>query len=86
MSMLNDERFRQEMLELSSDLVTLFAAKYPRLLNAFQDMPEEKMIELLIELCDIFDLYKELTAHVAEAYKEHRRTTGSLEDRDWPEN
>lgn len=84
--MLNDERFRNEMLELSSDLVTLFAAKYPRFLNAFQDLPEEKMIELLIELCDIFDLYKELTAHVAEAYKEHRRTTGSLEDRDWPEN
>lgn len=86
MSLLTDERFRQEMLELSNDLLTLFAAKYPRLLNAFQDLPEEKLIELLIELCDVFDLYRDLTAHVAVAYKEHRRRTGSLEDRDWPEN
>ncbi|MCE7871931.1 hypothetical protein DYH09_16350 [bacterium CPR1] len=86
MSLLTDERFRQEMLELSNDLLTLFAAKYPRLLNALQDLPEEKLIELLIELCDVFDLYGDLTAHVAQVYKEHRRRTGSLEDRDWPEN
>ncbi|MEW6278838.1 MAG: hypothetical protein AB1758_09465 [Candidatus Eremiobacterota bacterium] len=83
---LSEERFRQEMLDLSQDLLTLFEAKYPRLMNAFQALEEEVLIELMFELCDVFDLYRDLTAHVAEVYKEHRRSTGSLEDRDWPDN
>lgn len=83
---LPDERIQRDMTDLLGDLLTLFSAKYPRLLNAFQDLEEEKLIELLIELCDVFDLYKELTGEVAKLYQEHRRSTGSLEDRDWPEN
>jgi hypothetical protein len=83
---LPDERIQRDMSDLTSDLLTLFSAKYPRLLNAFQDMEEDKLIELLIELCDVFDLYKELTGEIAKLYQEHRRSTGSLEDRDWPEN
>ena len=83
---LDDSRIQRDMLDLTRDLTLLFKTKYPELLNAFQALPEEKMIELMIELCDIFDLYRDLTASVAEAYQEHRRTGGSLEDRDWPEN
>ena len=83
---LPDERIQRDMTDLTSDLLTLFSAKYPRLLNAFQDLEEDKLIELLIELCDVFDLYKELTGEIAKLYQEHRRSTGSLEDRDWPEN
>ncbi|MBI3928354.1 MAG: hypothetical protein HY319_22625 [Armatimonadetes bacterium] len=83
---LTDERIRMDMQDLTSDLMTLFEAKYPRFLNAMQALPEDKLIELMIELCDVFDLYRELTAEVAKIYQEHRRSSGSLEDRDWPEN
>ena len=83
---LADERIQRDMLDLSNDLVTLFAAKYPRFLNAFQGLQEDELIELMIELCDVFDLYKDLTGEIAVLYHEHRRSTGSLEDRDWPEN
>lgn len=83
---LNEERLQREMLELTQDLVTLFSAKYPRLNNAFQALSEAEMIDLMVELCDVFDLYRDLTGEVARLYKEHRRSAGSLEDRDWPEN
>lgn len=83
---LADERIQRDMLDLSQDLVTLFAAKYPRFLNAFEDLTEEQTIEFMIELCDVFDLYRDLSEEMASLYKEHRRRTGSLEDRDWPEN
>ncbi|HXE72610.1 MAG TPA: hypothetical protein VNO81_08105 [Candidatus Nitrosotenuis sp.] len=83
---LSDERIKIEILELTRDLALLYKTKYPGLLNAFQALPEDKMIELMIELCDIFDNYKELTGTIARLYLEHRRSTGSLEDRDWPEN
>ncbi|MGE0491209.1 MAG: hypothetical protein AB7S38_18520 [Vulcanimicrobiota bacterium] len=74
------------MSDLTSDLVQLFEAKYPPLYNFMEGLPEDKLIDLMIELCDVFDLYRELTAEVARIYKEHRMFTGSLEDRDWPEN
>lgn len=74
------------MGELTTDLVALFEAKYPRLYNAFREYEEDKLIELMIELCDVFDLHSNLTAEVAKRYKEHRLYSGSLEDRDWPEN
>ena len=83
---LSEERLQRDMLELAQDLVTLLSAKYPRLHNAFEALNEEEMIELLIELCDIFDLYRDLTAEIARLYQEHRRSTGSLEDREWPKN
>lgn len=83
---LSEERLQRDMLELTQDLVTLLRAKYPRLHNAFEALSEEEMIELMIELCDVFDLYRDLTGEVARLYHEHRRSTGSLEDRDWPEN
>lgn len=83
---LSEERLQRDMVELTQDLVTLFAAKYPRFLNAFEDLSEQQMIDLMIELCDVFDLYRDLTSNVARAYAEHRRSGGSLEDRDWPEN
>lgn len=83
---LADERIQRDMLDLTRDLVTLFAAKYPRFLNAFQDLDDDATIEFLIELCDVFDMYGELTEEIAALYKEHRRRTGSLEDREWPEN
>jgi hypothetical protein len=83
---LSEERLQREMLELTQDFVTLLRAKYPRLLNAFEALSEDEMIELMIELCDVFDLYKDLTGEVARLYQEHRRSTGSLEERDWPEN
>lgn len=83
---LSDERLRREMGELTTDLVALFEAKYPRFYNALRGLEEEQLIEFMIELCDVFDLHKELTAVVAAQYKEHRLYTGSLEDRDWPEN
>ena len=83
---LSDERFQRDMLDLTNDLMTLLEARYPRLYNAFQALEEEEMIDLMIELCDIFDLYKELNSEVARLYHEHRRKTGTMEDRDWPEN
>lgn len=83
---LSEERLQREMLELTQDLVTLLQAKYPRLFNAFEALSEDEMIELMIELCDVFDLYKDLTGEVARLYQDHRRSTGSLEERDWPEN
>lgn len=83
---LTDERIRRDMGELTTDLVRLFEAKYPRFYNALRSLPEDKLIELMIELCDVFDLYRELTAEVARQYQEHRLSSGSLEDRDWPEN
>lgn len=83
---LTDERIRRDMHDLASDLLTLFEAKYPRFFNAIEALPEDKLVELMIELCDVFDLYKELTTEVAKVYHEHRVQTGSLEDRHWPEN
>lgn len=83
---LSDERMKREMGELTTDLVALFEAKYPRFYNALKGLDEEKLIEFMIEMCDIFDLHKDLTAEVAKRYKEHRMHSGSLEDRDWPEN
>jgi hypothetical protein len=83
---LSEERFQRDMTDLTQDLVTLFEARYPRFFNAFQDLSEKEMIDLMIELCDVFDLYKGLTSEVAKLYQEHRRKTGSLEERDWPEN
>ncbi len=83
---LSNERIRRDMSELTSDLVALFEAKYPKLYNFFKNLPEDELIELMIELCDVFDLYQELTAEVAAIYKEHRMYSGSFEDRDWPEN
>lgn len=74
------------MTDLGRDLMLLFKTKYPGLLQAFQSLPEEKMIELMVELCDIFDLYRDLTAEVSRVYQQHRRESGSLEDREWPEN
>lgn len=83
---ITEERFQRDMVDLTSDLFTLFRAKYPRLNNAFEGLSEEELIELMIELCDVFDLYRDLNAEVARLYQEHRRSTGSLEERDWPEN
>lgn len=83
---LSEERLQRDMVELTQDLVTLLEAKYPRLFNAFQALNETEMIDLMVELCDVFDLYRDLTGEVARLYQEHRRSTGSLEDRDWPEN
>lgn len=83
---LSDERLKREMGELTTDLVTLFEAKYPRFYNAIRTMEEEKLIELMIELCDVFDLHKNLSSEVAKRYQAHRNFTGSMEDRDWPEN
>ena len=83
---LSDERLRREMGELTSDLVSLFEAKYPRFYNAMIGLEQEALVELMIELCDVFDLHRDLTAEIARRYKEHRMVSGSLEDRDWPEN
>lgn len=83
---LTDERIRRDMTDLTNDLITLYEAKYPRFYNAIIALPEEKLVELMIELSDVFDLYRELTAEVARQYKEHRMESGSIEDRDWPEN
>jgi len=81
-----DQQLRRDMMDLTRDLVLLLKVRYPSLLNAFQALPEERMIELMVELCDIFDLHKDLASRVARMYQEHRRRGGSLEDRDWPEN
>ena len=83
---LSDERLKREMGELTTDLVALYEAKYPRFYNALKGLPEDKLIELMIELCDVFDLHQNLTAEVAKRYKDHRMKSGSMEDRDWPEN
>lgn len=83
---LSDERLRREMGELTSDLVSLYEAKYPRFYNAMTTLEKDALVELMIELCDVFDLHRNLTAEVARRYKEHRLHSGSLEDRDWPEN
>lgn len=83
---LSDEKLKREMGELTSDLVALYEAKYPVIYNAIKEMKEGELIELMIELCDVFDLHKVLIANVAERYKEHRLHSGSLEDREWPEN
>ena len=83
---ISDERLKREMGELTSDLAALFEAKYPRFFNSLTVLEEEPLIELMIELCDVFDLHRELTHEVAKRYKEHRLYSGSLEDRDWPEN
>ena len=42
------------MGELTTDLVALYEAKYPRFYNALKGLDEEKLIELMIELCDVF--------------------------------
>lgn len=83
---IDDEDLKRDMLDLTRDLVLLLKTKYPTMLNSFQALPEEKMIELMVELCDVFDLYRELTHKVAGLYQASRREGGSLEDRDWPEN
>ena len=83
---LTDDRLKREMGELTTDLVALYEAKYPRFYNALKVLDEEKLIELMIELCDVFELHKELTHEIARRYKEHRLHSVSLEDRDWPEN
>jgi len=83
---LPEERIKLEMTALSNDLASLFSAKYPRLHNAFDGLEETQLIELMIELCDVFDLYRDLTHEIARLYHEHRRSSGSLEERDWPEN
>lgn len=83
---LSDDRLRREMGELTSDLVSLYEAKYPRFYNALTGLEKDALIELMIELCDVFDLHRDLTAEIARRYKEHRMHSGSLEDRDWPEN
>lgn len=83
---LQDQETQRDMMDLARDLVLLMKTRYPGLLNAFQALPEDQMIDLMIELCDIFDLYRDLTGRVARVYAEHRRQSGSLEDRDWPEN
>lgn len=83
---LSEERLQREMVELTQDLVTLLSAKYPRIHNAFMALSEDELIDFMVELCDVFDLYRDLNHEVARLYQEHRRSTGSLEDRDWPEN
>lgn len=83
---IGDEELKRDMLDLTRDLVLLLKTKYPGLLQSFQALPEEQMIELMVELCDIFDLYRNLTHKVAAVCRAHRREGGSLEDRDWPEN
>lgn len=83
---LSDERLQREMGELTSDLVSLFEAKYPRFYNALIGLEKDELIEFMIELCDVFDLHRELGIEIAKRYKEHRLHSGSLEDRDWPEN
>ncbi len=83
---LTDERFRREMEDLTGDLATLFEARYPAFFNAMKMLKEDELIDFMIEMCDIFDMYKSLTGDVARLYQEHRRSTGSLEDRDWPDN
>ncbi len=83
---LSNERLQREMGELTSDMAALFEAKYPRFYNALINLEQEALVEFMIEMCDVFDLHRNLTADVAQRYKEHRMKTGSLEDRDWPEN
>ncbi len=83
---LSDERLVRDMGELTSDLVSLFEAKYPRFYNAMTVLEKDDLIDFMIEMCDVFDLHRDLTAEVARRYKEHRLFSGSLEDRDWPEN
>ena len=83
---LSDERLQRDMTDLTGDLATLFEARYPVLYNAMQSLKEDELIDVMVELCDIFDMYRPLTEEVARLYKEHRRSTGSLEDRDWPDN
>ena len=83
---LPEERIKLEMMALSNDLFTLLSAKYPRLHNALEGLEENELIELMIELCDIFNLYRDLTEEIAKLYHEHRRSSGSVEERDWPEN
>lgn len=83
---IDDEELKRDMLDLTRDLVLLFKTKYPALLNSFAALPEDKMIELMVELCDVFDLYRDMTHKVAALYQASRRQGGSLEDREWPEN
>ncbi len=71
---MHNMKFSKELMKGSAELIVMQALK------------EDELIDLLIELCDIFDMYRPLTAQVAALYKEHRRSTGSLEDRDWPDN
>lgn len=83
---LSDARLRRDMGELTTDLVSLYEAKYPRLYNVMSTLEPDALVELMIELCDVFDLHRDLIAEVARRYKEHRLHSGSLEERDWPEN
>ncbi len=83
---LNDDLIRRDMHDLAVDVVKLFQAKYPRLLAGIQELSEEQLIEFMIELCDIFDLYKDTVTEVAAIYHEHRTVSGPIEDRHWPEN
>lgn len=83
---LSDSRLKREMGELTTDLVTLFEAKYARFYNAILMLQEDQLIELMLRLCQLFAGHQELVAEVAALYKEHRLYSGSFEDRDWPEN
>lgn len=83
---LSDARLRREMGELTTDLVTLYEAKYSRFYNAILVLEEGNLIELMVQLCELFAKHAELAAQIAKLYKQHRLHSGSFEDRDWPEN
>lgn len=83
---LSDARLRREMGELTEDLVTLYEVKYPRFYNAIIVLEEAALIEMMVEMCQIFASRQEIVSAVAKQYKEHRLYYGSFEDRDWPEN
>lgn len=85
-SVLTQKRLRHDILNLSQDLAHLYKVKYPRMLAALEGLSEEALIEHLLEMCDIFDLYRESVHEVAKQYQQYRLENGSLEDRDWPEN
>ncbi len=83
---LSDQRLRREMGELTEDLVTLYEAKYPRFYNAIIVLEEDALIEMMVEMCQLFAQQSEVVSAIAKLYKEHRLFKGSFEDRDWPEN
>lgn len=83
---LSDARLKREMGELTTDLVTLYEAKYARFYNAILVLEEAQLIELMVTLCSLFARHHELVKKIAQLYKQHRLYSGSFEDRDWPEN
>ncbi len=80
------ELLQSEMTSLIKDVSHLYAVKYPKLANGLQAMDDEQLMTYFVELCDIFDLYREVAHTVSAAYQEERIKKGSLELRDWPEN